>query len=318
MGKSCIHIRPVKMNSEIHLTRQNLQKLNYVRHDLTGRNGYWLGDHQSDRRAEIKSRYLAMTGQKMQQKSTPIREGIVLIEDSTTLEDLKQLGWLLQAQYGIQCIQIGMHKDEGHYDIDDDGERVWKPNLHAHMVFDWTDHKTGKTIKLNPQQTSEMQTLVAEFLGMERGKRSDLKHLTPLQYKEMKAKENASSIVRAANEKAADIIQKAREDAASIKNAAQNDSKAQIQTQRQLLEELTEKAENALNARVKANVYANDTCIRGDINGQHESDKLSIKEQQRFQELVKVKDGDRQKAAQLLYWEKYGGELRKQGYKLSL
>lgn len=45
----------------------------------------------------------------------------------------------------------------------------WIPNHHCHMIFDWIDHKTGKSFKLNKYDTSKLQTLVAESLGMERG-----------------------------------------------------------------------------------------------------------------------------------------------------
>ena len=34
---------------------------------------------------------------------------------------------------------------------------VWKPNLHAHIVFDWYDHSTGKSIKTTSLDAIEMQ-----------------------------------------------------------------------------------------------------------------------------------------------------------------
>ena len=50
------------------------------------------------------------------------------------------------------------------------------------MVFDWTDDK-GKFIKPNRYQMSDMQTLVAEELGMERGIPSYKKHLSAVSFK---------------------------------------------------------------------------------------------------------------------------------------
>ncbi|MGL5959083.1 MAG: hypothetical protein ACRCZZ_10950, partial [Phocaeicola sp.] len=58
----------------------------------------------------------------------------------------------------------------------------WKSNLHAHMVFDWTQ-ENGKSCKLNKQDMAEMQTILADCLGMERGKSSDVKHLNAVQFK---------------------------------------------------------------------------------------------------------------------------------------
>ncbi len=72
-----------------------------------------------------------------------------------------------------------MHKDEGHWlpgepDTDDTesfkiGNRWFKPNYHAHIVFDWMNHETGKSCKLNDDDMMEMQTLASEILEMERG-----------------------------------------------------------------------------------------------------------------------------------------------------
>jgi chromosome segregation ATPase len=51
------------------------------------------------------------------------------------------------------------------------------------MVFDWTNHQTGKSIKMNRDDMAELQTMVAEHLGMERGKNSSIKHLNAIQFK---------------------------------------------------------------------------------------------------------------------------------------
>lgn len=50
-----------------------------------------------------------------------------------------------------------------------DDETSWKPNYHTHIVWDRMNHNTGKSCKLLPQDMSEMQTIWAEALGMERG-----------------------------------------------------------------------------------------------------------------------------------------------------
>ena len=60
--------------------------------------------------------------------------------------------------------------------------KEWKPNLHAHIVFDWTQNN-GKSIKLNRQDMAKMQTMLAESLGMQRGKSSDREHLNAIQFK---------------------------------------------------------------------------------------------------------------------------------------
>ena len=49
------------------------------------------------------------------------------------------------------------------------GERWFKPNYHAHIVFDWMNHDTGKSRKLNDEDMTEMQNLASDILLMERG-----------------------------------------------------------------------------------------------------------------------------------------------------
>ena len=173
--QTSIHVQPVKGGSEQHNKRE--KELDYIRPELSHLNEYWEKDTQTARLENIKSRYLKSTGQKMQAKATPIREAVVVIKSETTMEDLKKLSNAYRQRFGIDTFQIAIHKDEG-YPM---GE--WKPNLHAHLVFDWTNQETGKSLKLNRQDMVEMQTITAEVLQMDRGVSSDKQHLTAQQYK---------------------------------------------------------------------------------------------------------------------------------------
>ena len=177
--KSSINIQPVKPSSEKHNTRQ--VDLDYVRKDLSDKNES-VNLHQDSipkrlkqRKEEIKK----ITGRAMQAKAAPIRDGVFLIKEDTTMEDCIGLANKISETFNIEVMQIHLHRDEGHYDE----TKKWKPNLHGHMIFDFMDNKTGKSIKLTRDQYSQLQTMVAEELGMERGKSSDKKHLNALQYK---------------------------------------------------------------------------------------------------------------------------------------
>ena len=80
---------------------------------------------------------------------------------------------------GITPLQIFLHKDEGHWlsgqpeagdrESFQVGEKWFKPNYHAHIVFDWMNHDTGKSRKLNDEDMTEMQSLASDILLMERG-----------------------------------------------------------------------------------------------------------------------------------------------------
>jgi hypothetical protein len=185
MGQTSIHVVACNIGSS---ERHNLRskELDYIRPELSHLNENWTGKEIAPCLEEIKARYKATTGQVMQKKATPIREGVVVIEPGTSMQQLKNFAEQLHARWGIKTIQIHTHKDEGYTPEDRPGE--WKPNLHAHMIFDWTEDN-GKSLKLKKQDLAEMQTMLADCLGMERGVSSDRKHLNSIQYKAMKEAE---------------------------------------------------------------------------------------------------------------------------------
>lgn len=177
MAQTSIHFQAVKGGSEEHNKRT--KKLDYVHHERSSMNEYWESDTQEARLAFVTQNAKAKTGRKMQAKATPIREAVVVISQETTMDDLKNLSKRLNDRFGIDVFQIAIHKDEGYKKSKDD----IKLNLHAHLVADWTDHQSGKSLKLNRNDMSEMQSISAEVLGMERGKSSEKQHLSAIQYK---------------------------------------------------------------------------------------------------------------------------------------
>ena len=132
--KTCIHFDPVKPGCEIHNWR--LKELDYVIKDLTPNNEHWVdpryeGKSLADIRKEIAERYQATVGQKMQAKAAPIREAPIVIKPETTMADLQLLAKQLEKEFGIKCIQIHIHRDEGFNKTNPDPSNL---NLHAHFV----------------------------------------------------------------------------------------------------------------------------------------------------------------------------------------
>lgn len=167
MPKSFIKIKPVTGQSEAHNSRDISPK--YL---ITPSNeNINISDSSiSQRRAQIEELYLKSVGQKMQKKATPIREAVILLPDDNNEKNLANLFALsdeLESRYGIRTFQWHIHNDEGHIDQ----ENQPKYNYHAHLVFDWTDKHTGKSLKLNKQDMSEIQTLTAQVLKMDRGEK---------------------------------------------------------------------------------------------------------------------------------------------------
>ena len=103
----------------------------------------------------------------------------MLIRPDTTLADVQKFGEECRRRWDITPLQIFLHKDEGHWlggqPTPEDkesfkvGEKWFKPNYHAHIVFDWMNHETGKSRKLNDEDMTEMQSLASDILLMERG-----------------------------------------------------------------------------------------------------------------------------------------------------
>ena len=205
--KSSIHIKPCNIvSSEAHNRRtaeymRNIGEFRiYVVSKLSTDNEQWvnpdfgtteLRTHYDNIKRMVKEK----TGRAMQEKErerkgkngkiikvagcSPIREGVLLIRADTTLADVHKFGEECKQRWGITPLQIFLHKDEGHWlsgqpEAEDresfqiDG-KWFKPNYHAHIVFDWMNHDTGKSCKLNDEDMTEMQSLASDILLMERG-----------------------------------------------------------------------------------------------------------------------------------------------------
>jgi hypothetical protein len=197
-AKASDHVKPCNIEqSERHNRRDAdyIASLNprtlYVRTELSHNNesyvvpdlkGVTLQQHYDAIKAMVKQK----TGRAMQEKkitvigkngkpkerngSSPIRESVVNIKPDTTMADLQKYTDKVHQRWGVRAIQIHIHKDEGHYTNPDDLS-TWQPNLHAHIIWDWMNHETGKSYKLGKKDMEELQDMAAETLEMERGKR---------------------------------------------------------------------------------------------------------------------------------------------------
>ena len=261
--KTSINIKPCNTgSSEEHnkrkaeyLARINKERL-YIRTDLMASNEAWvapeLGNSSlTDRYNQIAQMVKEKTGRKMQTKdrermnkktgkvtivrgSTPLKEGVVVIKDDTTLEQLQHFCEECKEHWGITALQIFIHRDEGHYGNLGD-TATWMPNLHAHIVWDWMNHDTGKSCKLDEKCMGEMQTLLAECLEMERGISKDLtgkKHLERTDFIIAKQKQEAEQ-AKAEKEKAVTAKAKAEAERNSIEveNKAKSERSAALDSE---------------------------------------------------------------------------------------
>ena len=183
--KTSINFKAAKSDSEIHNFRK--KSFDYIRKDLTHKNEYWMEQKIVDRLLKIEAYCKEKSGRKLQKNAMPVREAVVVIKENTTMQDLHNLSKRLEEELKIRIFQIAIHKDEGHYDKD---TKEWKPNYHAHLVADWQDLQTGKTLKHQSFHYSKMQDLAAECLEMERGVSGSLTRLEAVEFKIKKKEED--------------------------------------------------------------------------------------------------------------------------------
>ena len=277
--KTSINIKPCNIgSSEAHNRRTAEYLANirsekfYIRTDLMAGNETWVSPDfgeatLTDRYNQIAAMVKEKTGRAMQTKdrervnkktgkvtivrgSTPLKEGVVVIKDDTTMEQLRHFCEVCKQRWGITALQIFIHRDEGHYGIPGDNA-TWKPNLHAHIVWDWMNHDTGKSCKLDEKAMSEMQTVLAECLDMERGTSKEVtgkEHLERTDFIIAKQKQEAE-LAKAARQTAI----AAKEEAEAELLFVEGENKAKEQYRHSLDSEIAEK-EKQLKDERKAKV----------------------------------------------------------------
>ena len=210
-------------SSETHNLRE--KQLSYVVPEMSHLNESVIHEHIPEALARIETTYNEVTGQRMQPAATPLKEAVLVIREDTTMEQVENFGELCRQELGITPIQFHIHRDEGHYDS---AIKEWKPNLHAHIVFDCTcrEHRLverpakfskemkskngkpptklidnyGKIVRLSKADMSRMQDLASISTGMERGVASDKVHLDAQRYKAQVIAEEVKALEQACDD----------------------------------------------------------------------------------------------------------------------
>lgn len=265
--KTSINIKPCNIgSSEPHnrRTAEYLARINkerfYIRTDLMPQNEAWVAPDfgntsLTERYNQIAAMVKEKTGRAMQTKdrervnkktgkvtivrgSTPLKEGVVVIKEDTTMEQLRHFCEVCKERWGITPLQVFIHRDEGHYSNPED-IATWKPNLHAHIVWDWMNHETGKSCKLDEKAMCEMQTILAECLEMQRGiskKLTGKEHLERNDFIIAKQKQEAEKVKA---EKDAALA--AKEKAETERQSIEGENKAKEQYSLSLDSEIADK-----------------------------------------------------------------------------
>lgn len=113
---------------------------------------FWQCDTSDDRYDTIMKDIVKVTGLSASKNMKPIREGVFLVNDDTTIDDLRKLAELIRKQYKIDCFQIAIER----------------PSNTVHMLFDFNDRETAKSIVLNRSQHIALSAMILRCLHLPR------------------------------------------------------------------------------------------------------------------------------------------------------
>lgn len=191
MEKSSIHFENVKPTSQSHNLRQ--RTFDYVRKELTPLNkSYGNMKPHPEVIEELKKIIKEKTGRSAQAKAKFLIEGVFLFKEEHTDAELVEVVKNFGKKFNVRLKELHIHRDEGHYDKT---TNEWKPNYHAHLVVENINRETGKSVKWDKEDLSRIQDYFAEALNMQRGIKSDRKHLKALEFKVMKEREELVKVL---------------------------------------------------------------------------------------------------------------------------
>lgn len=181
MKKSSINFKAVASGSEEHNQRLVIPDYVIPGDEKIPKNISQVKEPIAERLEKIKSLYSQKVKQKWQTQMTPIKEAVIVIDQASfrdsegklstqaVIDKLKALDKALFDRYGIQSFQRYIHFDEGKKSERGAITPLWERNLHAHVVFDWQNKQTGKMAKIGRKEMSDIQTLTADIMGLQRG-----------------------------------------------------------------------------------------------------------------------------------------------------
>ena len=203
-AKSCFHIDPMKEFAYFHDFRQGFQASN-VQGELTKNNEYSCTFAEARALAkkmkdEADAAYRARTGRAPSYNAESIYwEATVNLRGFHSKEDIEKVVQVLEKRLGYRTVFWTRHKDEGHFATDDEMDelvlssgdpRPFIENDHVHIGMFSLDENGNSLHRRNfgkPNLISQIQTEIAQALGMERGiskKITKRTHLTPRQYRQ--------------------------------------------------------------------------------------------------------------------------------------
>lgn len=171
-GATSSRFEAAKFGAEEHNRRE--KDLDYIRTDLSHLNRTWEApDFVSvkDAHNKVADKYYEHhvtkkgTNKHLPSNATPIQETVLVINENTTMDELKDFARMVQETWGYRPLAIYTHLDEGHKNAWNRGQ--WIANRHAHLIFDSTD-SNGDSLK--PLSESRRESIKNQFEKKEKKK----------------------------------------------------------------------------------------------------------------------------------------------------
>ena len=189
-GSSCNFQKTTKHSKEHNERLENEKEPNYLLpQEYRQENEFWsCGESEQDifnRELEIYKR--DHKGGRIPKFENSSWEAVINLNDTHTMADAQKVAEHIAKKWNFIATRIAIHRDEGHFETDENGEECVVYNYHAHLNF-ITLKNARQNIRheyIKRHEFSELQTEIAEILQMERGE--CLKDLYGEHYHETKA-----------------------------------------------------------------------------------------------------------------------------------
>ncbi|SMO46577.1 hypothetical protein SAMN06265379_101940 [Saccharicrinis carchari] len=143
-----MHIQPICAETELHLTTHYNSCVN----GLHRQNRVLVKEEIASTKLKLSLLAKQKTGRSMQKHAAPVREATLVYNSNLRMKHISSLCDLLKNRFGIRMVQIHLHKH--HCD------NTLIIINHAHIIFNWMDKETGKSIKLHKWDMAELQEMV--------------------------------------------------------------------------------------------------------------------------------------------------------------
>lgn len=125
--------------------------------DLDRTDEFWQCDTVDVRWNDIMDNIVKVTGLSASKNMQPLREGVFQVNKDTTIENLKGLALNIRQWYKIDCFQISIDRSTDT----------------AHMLFDFNDRETAKSIVINRSQHIALSVMILRYLHLPRPEGSE-------------------------------------------------------------------------------------------------------------------------------------------------